>query len=41
MKKALISSIIGQDGSYPVELLLSKSYEVHGLCWRLSILCLP
>jgi len=31
MKKALISGITGQDGSYLAELLLSKGYEVHGI----------
>ena len=31
MKKALITGIAGQDGSYLAELLLSKGYEVHGL----------
>lgn len=36
MKKALISGITGQDGSYLSELLLSKGYEVHGLIRRAS-----
>jgi len=36
MKKALITGITGQDGSYLVELLLSKDYEVHGLIRRAS-----
>jgi len=36
MKKALITGITGQDGSYLAELLLSKSYEVHGLIRRAS-----
>lgn len=36
MKKALITGITGQDGSYLVELLLSKGYEVHGLVRRSS-----
>jgi GDPmannose 4,6-dehydratase len=36
MKKALISGITGQDGSYLAELLLSKGYEVHGLVRRSS-----
>jgi len=36
MKKALITGITGQDGSYLVELLLSKNYEVHGLIRRAS-----
>ena len=31
MKRALITGITGQDGSYLAELLLSKGYEVHGL----------
>jgi GDPmannose 4,6-dehydratase len=31
MKKALITGITGQDGSYLAELLLSKKYKVHGL----------
>jgi len=31
MKKALITGITGQDGSYLAELLLSKDYEVHGI----------
>lgn len=35
-KKALISGITGQDGSYLAELLLSKGYEVHGLMRRSS-----
>jgi len=36
MKKALITGVTGQDGSYLVELLLSKGYEVHGLIRRSS-----
>ncbi len=36
MKKALISGITGQDGSYLCELLLSKGYEVHGIIRRAS-----
>lgn len=36
MKKALITGITGQDGSYLAELLLSKGYEVHGLVRRAS-----
>jgi GDPmannose 4,6-dehydratase len=36
MKKALISGITGQDGSYLAELLLSKGYEVFGLVRRSS-----
>jgi GDPmannose 4,6-dehydratase len=35
-KKVLITGITGQDGSYLAELLLSKSYEVHGLIRRSS-----
>ena len=35
-KKALISGITGQDGSYLAELLLSKGYEVHGMIRRSS-----
>jgi GDPmannose 4,6-dehydratase len=35
-KKALITGITGQDGSYLAELLLSKGYEVHGLMRRSS-----
>ena len=36
MKKALVTGITGQDGSYLAELLLSKGYEVHGLVRRSS-----
>jgi GDPmannose 4,6-dehydratase len=36
VKKALITGITGQDGSYLAELLLSKGYEVHGLVRRAS-----
>jgi GDPmannose 4,6-dehydratase len=36
MKKALITGITGQDGSYLTELLLDKGYEVHGLIRRSS-----
>jgi len=36
MKKALITGITGQDGSYLAELLLEKGYEVHGLIRRAS-----
>jgi GDPmannose 4,6-dehydratase len=36
MKRALITGITGQDGSYLAELLLSKAYEVHGLVRRAS-----
>ncbi len=37
MKKAFITGITGQDGSYLAELLLSKGYEVHGLIRRSSL----
>lgn len=37
MKKALISGITGQDGSYLAEFLLEKGYEVHGITRRASI----
>ena len=36
MKKALITGITGQDGSYLAELLLEKGYEVHGMTRRAS-----
>ena len=36
MKKALITGITGQDGSYLAEFLLSKDYEVHGIIRRAS-----
>ena len=36
MKKALITGITGQDGSYLAELLLEKDYEVHGIIRRAS-----
>lgn len=36
MKKALITGITGQDGSYLTELLLNKDYEVHGIIRRAS-----
>jgi len=36
MKRALITGITGQDGSYLAELLLSKGYEVHGIIRRAS-----
>jgi GDPmannose 4,6-dehydratase len=36
MKKALITGITGQDGSYLAELLLAKGYEVHGIVRRSS-----
>jgi GDPmannose 4,6-dehydratase len=35
-KRALVTGITGQDGSYLAELLLSKGYEVHGIVRRLS-----
>src|SRR3954467_13028516 len=35
-KKALITGITGQDGSYLAELLLGKGYEVHGIIRRAS-----
>lgn len=38
MKKALITGITGQDGSFLAELLLSKGYEVHGMVRRASSL---
>ena len=38
MKKALITGITGQDGSYLAELLLDKGYEVHGLRRRASLI---
>lgn len=37
MKKALITGITGQDGSYLAELLISKNYEVHGIVCRSSV----
>src|SRR3954449_7663507 len=36
MRRALITGITGQDGSYLAELLLGKGYEVHGLIRRAS-----
>src|SRR5688572_24792536 len=36
MKRALITGITGQDGSYLTELLLAKGYEVHGIVRRSS-----
>ena len=36
MKKALITGITGQDGSYLTELLMAKGYEVHGIIRRAS-----
>lgn len=37
MKKALITGVTGQDGSYLAELLLAKGYEVHGIKRRASL----
>lgn len=37
MPRALITGITGQDGSYLVELLLSKGYEVHGIVRRVAL----
>ncbi len=37
MRKALITGITGQDGSYLAELLLEKGYEVHGIIRRASV----
>lgn len=37
MKKALITGITGQDGSYLAELLISKNYDVHGIVRRSSV----
>ena len=37
MKKALITGIDGQDGSYLSELLLEKGYEVHGIVRRVAL----
>jgi len=37
MKKALITGITGQDGSYLAEFLLEKGYEVHGITRRISL----
>ncbi len=36
MKKALITGLTGQDGSYLAEFLLDKGYEVHGMVRRTS-----
>lgn len=38
MKKAFITGIAGQDGSYLAELLLNKGYEVHGMIRRTSLI---
>src|SRR5881397_1864912 len=37
VKKALITGITGQDGSYLAELLLAKGYEVHGIVRRVAL----
>lgn len=37
MKKALITGITGQDGSYLAEFLLNKGYEIHGTIRRSSV----
>lgn len=37
MKKALITGITGQDGSYLAELLLDKDYQVYGMVCRSSL----
>ena len=37
MKKALITGINGQDGSYLAEFLIEKGYEVHGILKRNSV----
>ena len=37
MRKALITGISGQDGSYLAEFLLEKGYEVHGIVRRIAI----
>ena len=37
MKKALITGVTGQDGSYLAEFLLSKGYDVHGMIRRSSV----
>ena len=41
MKRAFITGIEGQDGSYLAELLLEKDYEVHGLVYRVNGLNVP
>jgi GDPmannose 4,6-dehydratase len=38
MKKALITGVTGQDGSYLTELLLAKGDEVHGIRRRASLI---
>ena len=37
MKKALITGISGQDGSYLAEFLINKNYEVHGIIRRVAL----
>ncbi len=37
MKKALITGITGQDGSYLAEFLLEKDYQVYGMVRRASV----
>ena len=37
MKKALITGVTGQDGSYLAEFLLEQGYEVHGIKRRASM----
>lgn len=37
MKKALITGVTGQDGSYLAEFLLEKGYDVHGIIRRSSV----
>ena len=41
IKKALITGITGQDGSYLADFLLSKGYEVHGIIRRTSSFSRP
>jgi len=36
-KRALITGILGQDGSYLTDLLLEKGYEVYGMMRRISV----
>ena len=38
MKKALITGVTGQDGSYLADFLLKKGYEVHGIKRRTSLI---
>ena len=38
MKKALVTGITGQDGSYLAEFLIDKGYEVHGIKRRSSLI---